>query len=267
MTTMTTATAAASIAAYLRAGDAASGAAGDSAGGRPDGNAAAARGTAATSSASAVCMVDTSEGPASSVRAPLAAIFAVRIFKVSRPSSASSVGSADDGALDSLVSARRAAGSWHRAHRRADAWRLAADEAAGDIVALRNAFVVMKVAVQAGIADHDRAQENDEFALAVGVVPVLEQIAEPGNAPDERNFIARFIDDVLHQAAHHGDIAASYAQQGFDFTGLNFRNLADHVGLGQCRIGIIDVIQDAGNCRPHIHADHAGFVDRGRDAH
>src|ERR1700685_2393024 len=75
-------------------------------------------------------------------------------------------------------SARRAAGSWHRAHRRADAWRLATDETAGYIIALRDAFVVMKVAVQAGIADHYRAQENDEFALGVCVVPVLEQIAE-----------------------------------------------------------------------------------------
>src|SRR6266850_23148 len=124
-----------------------------------------------------------------------------------------------------------------------------------EIFAGQLAAEALEVAVDARIADHRRAQEDDQLGLAAEIAAVREDLAEYGDAADAGNAGVGVLHDVLHQACEHADLTALQAQHGVELTRLEDRNDVRHgirIGGGRLQRGvrIVDRIDPPANRRP-----------------
>src|SRR5690606_29998865 len=132
------------------------------------------------------------------------------------------------------------------------------------LLALEKSPVLAQVAVQAGITDHKRPQEDHQLSLSMLLRTALEEFAEAGNFGKDRCVRPVDLVGVLHQPAEHGDLPAVQAQ---DRLHLAYPELGDAGVHGQLRIRILDKADHAGNRRPVVEDDRVIGVDLRRYRH
>nr|GEU28193.1 conserved hypothetical protein [Tanacetum cinerariifolium] len=134
-------------------------------------------------------------------------------------------------------------------------------------LARQQVAVILVVAVHAGVLDHDRPDEDHQLGLGAAFVTVREQVADHRHRGQHRDAVLEVVHAVLHQAAHHGDLAARHLHQRFQLARLDHRHAALHAGRGQRRIGIVDVRDDAGDGGAHVDGHFVVVRNLRRHAH
>src|SRR5258708_3770943 len=86
----------------------------------------------------------------------------------------------------------------------------------------------LEIAVHARVLDHGGAQEDHQLGLAAEVAAVREHLAEDRDAAHPGDAGVGALDDVLHQAGEHADLAALQPQDGIEFARLEDRSDVRH---------------------------------------
>src|SRR6185295_7128912 len=121
-----------------------------------------------------------------------------------------------------------------------------------EIVPRHLVAVIPVVALQARIPDHGGAKEDHKLGLGREIGAVRQQLADQRNAAQPRDAGLVVLNEVLHQAREHRDLAVLQAQDGIELAGFEHRDVVLGVLALQRRVRIAHAVDAPADGGAHV---------------